>query len=91
MPQLTEFKFPVPQEFDDDCPPPSYEGINPFQPLGRPGSDEKAGEENAAAAGTITANDVKPDLRSFDLMKSSIREMTDCKAIFNGLVEGIEK
>lgn len=30
-------------------------------------------------------------MRTFDLMKSSIKEMADCHAIFNGLVEGIEK
>lgn len=40
----------------------------------------------------LTAEDLKPgDDGSLGLIDKSIQEMKDCKAVFEGLVEGIEK
>lgn len=63
--------------------PPPYTGMDPFEPRALPkGGDVK----------TLMAEDVKPgDDGSLGLIDKSIKEMNDCKAVFDGLVEGIEK
>lgn len=76
-------QFPIPMEYASENNPPSYTDMDPFAPRALPkGGDVKK----------LTAEDLKPgDDGSLELIDKSIKEMNDCKAVFDGLVEGIEK
>lgn len=82
--------FPTPMEYAPGNPPP-YPSMEPFRALALPeGKDMKKPPTEDVKA--LTAEDLKPSPDgSLELIDRSIKEMQDCKDVFEGLFKGIEK
>ena len=78
--------FPAPMEYTPGCKPPAYsDDTKPFTPLGLPGLDD------GQAKSTLTSHDLVLDHQGLFLIGMSIKEIENCKTVFDGLVTGIER